>query len=152
MSPFLVTCNQMYFSFSIPPVVVVVARTKKSLKNLFLEKIIIPPRKSIPFNVIKRVQLFFSGIFHFWGGFRAPQNIYPLKKIEIFKGAPWSPPSIKKIFIFNKKGPFLCYKIFPIIFFPNFFTTGCLGGPQKIYIFQLFLRGVKKIGISLKPP
>ena len=32
------------------------ARTKKSLKNLFLEKIIIPPRKSIPFNVIKRVQ------------------------------------------------------------------------------------------------
>ena len=33
-----------------------VASTKKSLKNLFLEKIIIPPRKSIPFNVIKRVQ------------------------------------------------------------------------------------------------
>ena len=32
------------------------ARTKKSLKNLFLEKIIIPPQKSIPFNVIKRVQ------------------------------------------------------------------------------------------------
>ena len=32
------------------------ARTRKSLKNLFLEKIIIPPRKSIPFNVIKRVQ------------------------------------------------------------------------------------------------
>ena len=35
---------------------VTIARTKKSLKNLFLEKIIIPPRKSIPFNVIKRVQ------------------------------------------------------------------------------------------------
>ena len=32
------------------------ARTKKSLENSFLEKIIIPPQKSIPFNVIKRVQ------------------------------------------------------------------------------------------------
>ena len=32
------------------------ARTKKSLKNLFLEKIIIPAQKSIPFNVIKEVQ------------------------------------------------------------------------------------------------
>ena len=33
-----------------------VARSKKSLKNLFLEKIIIPAQKSIPFNVIKEVK------------------------------------------------------------------------------------------------
>ena len=50
----VVDSGQICKSCSVLPTTL--ARTKKSLKNLFLEKIIIPPQKSIPFNVIKRVQ------------------------------------------------------------------------------------------------
>ena len=38
------------------PITDALARSEKTLKNLFLEKIIIPGQKSVPFYVIKEVQ------------------------------------------------------------------------------------------------
>ena len=46
------------------------------------------------------------------------------------------------MFIFNKKGPFICYKIFPLIFFPIFLLQGAWGRPQKIYTGCLKKNGI----------
>ena len=108
------------------------------------------------------------------GGVQGPPKYIPSKKIKIIKGAPWSPPSIKKIFIFNKKGPFLCYKIFPLNPLKRkkncvnklwdllssikegfwlqghiFFVQGGPGGaPEKIYTFE----GIKIFGGHFQAP
>ena len=128
--------------------VATLARSKITLKKIFHH----PNTKKCSFLCNKRGSKKNFPIFLLLGLVQGPPKYIPSKKIEIFEGAPWSPPSMKKMFIFNKKGPFLCYKIFPLIFFPNFFTIGCLGGGLKKYIFFNFFEGVEKIRIALNHP
>ena len=128
------------------------SQVRKNPQKLISWKNNHPRTKKCSFLCNKRGPIIFFPNFSLLGLVQGPPKYIPSKKIEIFEGAPWSPPSMKKMFIFNKKGPFLCYKIFPLIFFPNFFTIGCLGGGLKKYIFFNLFEGVKKIRIALNHP
>ena len=137
---------------TLEPNILSISQVRKNPQKLISWKNNHPRTKKCSFLCNKRGPIIFFPNFSLLGLVQGPPKYIPSKKIKIFKGAPWSPSSLKKMFIFNKKGPFLCNKIFPLIFFPNFFTIGCLGGGLKKYIFFNFFEGVKKIRIALNHP